>query len=426
MKILRTLIITLAAVACSMTSIVQERNIRLELNENRNRLGGSSSPYEYIQMEYSRAPKGYEPFYISHFGRHGSRMHTSADMLNHLNTVFNRADSLQILTPDGMLAKELFTKTDSAMRDHLGELTYVGQREQEELAERMSANFPEVFSGATKKILAQSTTSDRVVKSMNYFCKKLLTLNGELDITEESNEKTQRYLNNYTAEYREYYKNGPWREVRDTWIEKNIDISSLTGMLFTSAEIFNGKPNGSSAKRFAQDLYSLAKIMPASGLGYGFYDFFTEDELYALWQSGNMDQYMRKSGSPLSEGLATAIAKPLLKDFLEKAVQQISEQDRCADLRFGHGEGMMPLSALMQIEEASAITSDPDQICEIWQDYRVTTMSSNIQWIFYKNKKDDILVKIMLNEREARIPVDTDIWPYYHWSDVYAFYQGIL
>ena len=135
---------------------------------------------------------------------------------------------------------------------------------------------------------------------------------------------------------------------------------------------------------------------------------------------------MRKSGSPLSEGLATAIAKPLLKDFLEKAVQQISEQDRCADLRFGHGEGMMPLSALMQIEEASGITSDPDQICEIWQDYRVTTMSSNIQWIFYKNKKDDILVKIMLNEREARIPVDTDIWPYYHWSDVYDFYQGIL
>lgn len=426
MKILKALFLSLAAIACSITTIEQERNIRQELNENRNRLGGSSAPYEYIQVDYSRAPKGYEPFYISHFGRHGSRMHTSADMFNHLNKVFNRADSLLILTPEGMLAKEMFTKVDSAMRGHLGELTYVGQREQEELAERMYGNFPEVFSGSTKKILAQSTTSDRVVKSMNHFCKKLLNKNGELEIREESDENTQRYLNNYTSEYREYYKNGPWREVRDAWVEQNIDISTLTGRLFTSAEIFNGKPNGSSAKRFAQDLYSLAKIMPASGLGFGFYEFFTEDELYALWQTGNMEQYMRKSASPLSEGLATAIAKPLLKDFLEKAVQQISGQDRCADLRFGHGEGLMPLSALMQIEEATGLTSDPDQICQVWQDYRVTTMSSNIQWIFYKNHNDDILLKIMLNEREARIPVDTDIWPYYHWSDVYAFYQSIL
>lgn len=426
MRNFKILLLALVTFALSMGCTGPEGKIRRELSENRNRLGGSSAPYEFISQEYTSAPNGYKPFYISHFGRHGSRMHTSAEMLSHLDNIFRLADSLQLLTEDGIIAKDLFSMTNDAMKDHLGELTYVGQQEQEELAERMYANFPEVFTGSATKILAQSTKSDRVIKSMNYFCQKLHSVNNSLDIKEEADEHTQKYLNNYTAEYREYYKNGPWKEVRDTWGEENIDVSSLINRLFKSAELFNGKENGSSAKRFGQDLYSLAKIMPASGLGFGFYDFFTEDELFTLWQAGNMDQYMRKSASPLSEGLATAIAKPLLNDFLTKAEKQLHEQDRCADLRFGHGEGIMPLSALMQIEEASGVTSNPDEIFAIWQDYRVTTMSSNIQWIFYKDQNDDILVKIMLNEREAKIPIETDIWPYYNWSDVLTFYRNLI
>ncbi|MGN1046148.1 MAG: histidine-type phosphatase, partial [Candidatus Cryptobacteroides sp.] len=152
----------------------------------------------------------------------------------------------------------------------------------------------------------------------------------------------------------------------------------------------------------------------------------TEEELFNLWQYGNMDQYMRKGPSPLSEGLATDIARPLLEDFVSKAQRQVERQDRCADLRFGHGEGLMPLSALMQIEEASAVISDPGDIFNAWQDYRVTTMAGNIQWIFFRNRKNDILVKILFNEREARIPVETDIWPYYHWNDVLDFYKAVL
>ena len=31
---------------------------------------------------------------------------------------------------------------------------------------------------------------------------------------------------------------------------------------------------------------------------------------------------------------------------------------------------------------------------------------------------DDILVKVLLNEDEAHIPVETDCAPYYHWKDV--------
>ena len=46
-------------------------------------------------------------------------------------------------------------------------------------------------------------------------------------------------------------------------------------------------------------------------------------------------------------------------------------------------------------------------------------MCGNVQVIFYKRKNDsDIIVKVLLNEREASLPVASDILPYYHWADV--------
>ena len=86
----------------------------------------------------------------------------------------------------------------------------------------------------------------------------------------------------------------------------------------------------------------------------------------------------------------------------------------------------MPLAGLMCLEEASGVCSQPDSIAVTWQDYRVTTMASNIQWIFYRNRSGNVLVKILLNEREQRIPVPTDTWPYYRWDDLRAFYMKIL
>ena len=39
--------------------------------------------------------------------------------------------------------------------------------------------------------------------------------------------------------------------------------------------------------------------------------------------------------------------------------------------------------------------------------------------IYYRKDFDDqdILIKVLLNEREARLPITTDCYPYYHWLD---------
>ena len=59
-----------------------------------------------------------------------------------------------------------------------------------------------------------------------------------------------------------------------------------------------------------------------------------------------------------------------------------------------------------------------------WLNFDVFPMAANIQFVFYrKNPKDkDVLLKILLNENEAYLPIPSDCAPYYHWNDFREFY----
>ena len=54
-------------------------------------------------------------------------------------------------------------------------------------------------------------------------------------------------------------------------------------------------------------------------------------------------------------------------------------------------------------------------------------MASNIQFVFFHKKgNDDILVKVLLNEHEMKLPVESELAPYYHWKDVEIYYRNKL
>ena len=59
-----------------------------------------------------------------------------------------------------------------------------------------------------------------------------------------------------------------------------------------------------------------------------------------------------------------------------------------------------------------------------WADYRIAPLGGSIVMIHYRKDHfdEDVLVKVLLNEREARLPIETDCAPYYHWNDVKRYY----
>ena len=60
-------------------------------------------------------------------------------------------------------------------------------------------------------------------------------------------------------------------------------------------------------------LYSLAAITPDTEFGLSFYDYFTEEERFALWRVANLREYLPKMNSAPSRGLSIDMAKPLMR-----------------------------------------------------------------------------------------------------------------
>ena len=91
---------------------LQGQDLRTLLRENPERYANIHHSYEAPEaIVDTPAPKGYEPFYVSHYGRHGSRYMTSMKSVTRVSHLFDSLDSLQLLTDEG---KETLEQLDAA------------------------------------------------------------------------------------------------------------------------------------------------------------------------------------------------------------------------------------------------------------------------------------------------------------------------
>ena len=95
-------------------------------------------------------------------------------------------------------------------------------------------------------------------------------------------------------------------------------------------------------------------------------------------------------------------------------------------LRFGHDSGIFALAGYLGIDNFGAVVEDPHEVKNWWRCTEVP-MASNIQFIFYRRKsssrrrgttlEDDILFKVLMNGREATLPMKSVSGPYYSWQE---------
>ena len=97
----------------------------------------------------------------------------------------------------------------------------------------------------------------------------------------------------------------------------------------------------------------------------------------------------------------------------------MKEGKKQATLRFGHESCLLPLVALLELNHYGESYPDVEKLSEQWRAYDIFPMASNVQFVFFHKKgSNDVLVKVLLNEKETKLPVKTDVAPYYHWKDV--------
>lgn len=419
---MRTIIFSLAL---TLVGVMYGQTTFEEMQSDLNKTGGVYFAYPSTTADNTRPPKGYKPFHISHYGRHGSRYLISDRDYDVVSKQLKHAEEHNALTSVG---KELLQRVDSLMTETQGRggaLSPLGHRQHHDIAARMYTNYPEVFKD-NSKIIARSTLVPRVILSMASFCESLKEKNSKLKIDMESSERYMPYLCRDTKESYEFYREGNWwHEVLNKMRQRNTNPDRIVNSIFSDSTYIKRyvKPGD-----FMWSIYWLASDAQNTEGKIDFYKYFEPKELFDLWQCFNADFYGKHGPYPAAEGVHLTNSYNLMRNVIDTAEEARKNDSPTVALRFGHDGNIVPFVALLGFDNCVGQELDENKFYEKWCDWKVAPMAANIQMIFYRNEKnyDDVIVKFLHNENETHIPIETDNYPFYKWNDVKQYYENII
>ena len=87
---------------------------------------GNDYPYPQKTAMLTKAPRGYKPFYISHYSRHGSRYYWNDRLYRDLDSLLSKAHKLHVLTAEGEAFRTKFMAAKDEMAASVSELSQLG------------------------------------------------------------------------------------------------------------------------------------------------------------------------------------------------------------------------------------------------------------------------------------------------------------
>ncbi len=417
----RTVLACLSLVLACTSALAQVS--KKELWSDIDKLG--SNYYSYPGAKYSQTPppEGYEAFYITHFGRHGSRYLTSNSFYHRTIGLLERADSADALTHKGKVLLRDLRKAYADAEGKAGELSALGGREHEGIAARAFTRYPAVFDNEAK-VITRSTSSHRCIESMEHFVGELKRRNPSLDIEGGYHPEDKWYMSNSTDSVTVVPGSDAIKDrarfVRDS-LRKTVDISGK----FIKDRSLILDYNGGNPAKFSEDLYDIAEDMqclPELKMKRTFRKYFTKDQLYTIFLSNSISWLIAPG---YYKGMTPGYKRGYfpMKHMLDNAQAAIDAGENGAFLRFSHDGFVILLTRAFEFDGCREVPADFMNVCDHFSLFQVIPMASNIQLVFFRKPgSDDILVKFLLQEEEKHIPVETDIWPFYHWKDVKDYY----
>jgi len=393
-----------------------------EITSDLRNTGGVYLAYPTPTQKLTAAPSGYQPFYISHYGRHGSRWLINEKDFSGVMGILKKAAASNALTETGKSALQRLEKIWIQAEGHNGDLTELGALQHKQISQRMIKNNPQAFEG-NAIVTAKSTVVPRCILSMAYFSNEITAYNPKVNLTMESSDKYMKYLNHHTKESIDFRAGDNfWQEEKRKFRQDNFQTGRFIKNLFNNEDYIYKNIN---PEKVMEAFYWIASDMQNLETDISFYDLFTKDEIFNIYQSINYQTYVNDGPSPLSKGLVKNNAAPLVKNILAEANDYIKNNKKGASLRFGHDGNIIPLLAFLNVEGMNGEEADPKNVYKVWNTFQAAPMAANLQMVFYRNKKDDILIKFLHNEKEVHIPVKTDSFPYYHWQDVRTYLETL-
>lgn len=417
-------IITILSLTCTLSANAQtpkvfEKTAFEEISANRFLAGGNLTDYDKLPRKaLTPTPKGYEPYYMSHYGRHGARWLLGERDYSGPVMSLMAAKKFGKLTSIGEQTLEKLTELQKKSRNRLGDLTPVGEREHHGIGRRMAENFPELFKTPYLPIDARSTTVIRSIISMVAECEELAAANPTVQIHNDASDALKYYMNPSKEGKQRSNDMKVW-PIQTEYTYKIRHPERLMDVLFNDKQWVYQYVD---ASQLLGQLYDLAVNMTSHSEDTFLIDLFTPQELYNLWKGNNHYWYLAYANAPQTEHVMPFTHKALLKNIIETADTVTTKQ---ATLRFGHDTIVLPIACLLELDGSNVSVDNLDELDKYFRNYEIIPYAGNVQLVFYrplKGKKGDILVKALLNEREVSMPVETDNFPYYKWTDLRQYY----
>ncbi|MBR1539452.1 MAG: hypothetical protein IJ636_08110 [Bacteroidales bacterium] len=421
----RTILILTAALLLCVPA--RSQDARALMQQNPERYGGVHHSYEAPQASVDTpAPKGYEPFYVSHYGRHGSRYHVSMNTVTRVSHLFDGLDSLGILSSEGAALHQALKALEQSHEDQAGYLTLRGGREHQGIAHRLYQRVPAVFTQPRRdRVVAESSYVQRCIQSLANFSLALKADAPQLRFDVYAGERFMKHISPGTSVPR----NASHNAVFDSVLNARLDPSRAMNAWFTDPWVAAQHLGRYDVRKFIYYVFYAGGINQCLADDCELPDifrFFTEDELYDLWYCENLSHFDSMSNTLENGCRFNETGRKIIADFIEKADAAVAGNDVAADLRFGHDSGLLPLLSYLRLEGYQKTISMTQAAESGWYSFEQMPMGSNLQMIFYKDRRGDVLVKILRNEQETTIPaLKPYSGPYYRWKDLRAYFVSL-
>ena len=368
-------------------------------------------------------PAGKKPFYINHYGCPGAYYLDKSEYYTETYAIFAKADSLGKLTP---LGKDVFRRIRLLCEDakgRYGELTEKGAQQSRALVKQMVERFPDMFT-AKGYYSVRSVVENRCILTMQ---EGLLQLSA-----------MQRPL---TARSRVSFQEKPFMDPEDKLLTSQR-LDSLTRARYERFRLLNSDDGrlmnalfndqnyvitNIDANDLGRQLYILAGDVQHTDISgvVTLYDIFTPQELHRQWRRQNAWHYINYGGCTLNGGYQPYLQRGLLRNMMHMGDSVMKRYNPLMHLRYTHANVVMSLACLMDLDGYGLHTENLDSLEAYgWANYRIAPLGGSIEMIHYRSERGDpdVLVKVLLNGHEARLPIETDCAPYYHWNDVKRYY----
>jgi len=367
---------------------------KIEKEKTREEMGGVyyAYPSEEALLTDEGVPKGYHPFYVAHYGRHGSRWMTDDERYL---WVIKHFEDKQNLTKLGKSVRRRLAKVWKNAKGNGGKLTPLGARQHRGIAERMMQRLPDVFAG-NARVEAHSSTSGRCRNSMLAFTDRMRELNSALRINVVTDPADMSYIAYSSKEAKQLEK-------------ATVIVPETTTDRFVKA-LFKDPEKVENPQKLFTELHTMASDMQDVELKVDLYDLFTDDEFRAVYEANNRRMNICNGNNAANDGIPQLCAISLWRNIEALADKAIEANEPAADLRFGHDTNLMRLMSLMKLNIDSLGMDD------------VLPMAANLQLVFYRNNRGRILVRMLHNEQPIRMPMMSFGAQYfYRWADVKSF-----